>query len=391
MLDAAITALQVVVSPQHFVFLLAGVMAGMVVGILPGLGGMVGLTLLMPLTYGLDPTSGIAMLVGLASVTALSDTFTSVLMGVPGSAASQATVMDGYPMAQKGEGARALSAAFTSSLFGGLIGAMVLTLALPFAVPIVMALGTPELLMLTLLALGMVAVLSGSNPLLGLVAAVAGLALGTIGSAPSSGTFRFTFGSDFLLDGVMLTSLAIGLFAIPEMIAVLTKGGAIAKKRPSLGTGWLQGVRDVAKNKLLVVRHSLIGAFIGILPGLGNAIIDWVNYSIVVKFAKDKSQFGSGDVRGVIAPESATNAKEGGALIPTLVFGIPGSGSMALLLAALVIMGVEPGPNLIVTNLELVFVVVWSIALANILGATMAFTLSSQITKLAFIPFFSTG
>lgn len=382
------TALAIVTSPEHFVYLLAGVLVGMVIGILPGLGGMVGLALLMPLTYGLDPTSGIAMLVGLGSVTATADTFTSVLMGVPGSSASQATVMDGYPLAKQGQGARALSAAFVSSMFGGLIGAGVLTMVLPFAVPLVLALGTPELLMLTLLALSMVAVLSGSAPMLGMVAAVGGLALGTIGSAPSAGSFRFTFGTDFLLDGVVLTSLAIGLFAIPEMIAVLSRGGAIAEKRPTLGSGWLQGLRDAAANKLLIVRHSLLGALIGVLPGLGNAIIDWVNYSVVVNLSKDKSRFGQGDIRGVIAPESATNAKEGGALIPTLVFGIPGSGSMALILAALVIMGIEPGPNLIVTNLDLVFVVVWSIALANILATVIAFSLSAQITRLAFVPFF---
>jgi putative tricarboxylic transport membrane protein len=382
------TALEIVTSPQHFVYLLAGVLVGMVIGILPGLGGMVGLALLMPLTYGLDPTSGIAMLVGLGSVTATADTFTSVLMGVPGSSASQATVMDGYPLAKQGQGGRALSAAFVSSLFGGLIGAGVLTMVLPFAVPLVLALGTPELLMLTLLALSMVAVLSGTAPVLGMVAAVGGLALGTIGSAPSAGSFRFTFGTDFLLDGVVLTSLAIGLFAIPEMIAVLSRGGSIAEKRPTLGSGWLQGLRDAASNKLLIVRHSLLGALIGVLPGLGNAIIDWVNYSVVVNLSKDKSRFGHGDIRGVIAPESATNAKEGGALIPTLVFGIPGSGSMALLLAALVIMGVEPGPNLIVSHLDLVFVVVWSIAIANVLATIIAFSLSAQITRLAFIPFF---
>jgi putative tricarboxylic transport membrane protein len=387
MVDAAISALGLLMSPEHFGYLLLGTAMGLLVGILPGLGGMTGFALLMPLTYGLDPVSGIAMLIGLTSTTTVADTYTSVLMGTPGSAASQATVMDGYPMAQRGEGARALSASFLASMFGGLIGAVVLTLTVPFAVPMVLALGTPELLMLTFLALGMVAVLSGRNPMLGLVSAIAGLAIGTMGSAPSSGSFRFTFGSDYLLDGVTLTSLAIGLFAIPEMIAVLTRGGALAEKSAALGSGWLQGVRDVLSHKLLVVRHSLIGALIGFLPGLGNTIIDWVNYGIVVKMAKDKSKFGTGDVRGVIAPESATNAKEGGALVPTLVFGIPANGSLALLLAALVIMGVEPGPTLIVTHLDLVFVVVWSMAIANIVATAVAFALSGPITKLAFLPF----
>jgi len=169
---------------------------------------------------------------------------------------------------------------------------------------------------------------------------------------------------------------------------LLTKGGAITNKKMELGAGWMQGIRDVLNHKFLVVRHALIGAGIGFIPGLGNAIIDWINYGVVIRFAKDKSQFGQGDIRGVIAPESANNAKEGGALIPTILFGIPGSGSMALLLAALVIMGVEPGPDLILTEANLVYVIVWSIAIANVLGAAIAFLLSGPISRLAVVPFY---
>lgn len=388
MFDSAILALQILMQPDHFLFLFLGVIVGLFIGVLPGLGGMVGMALLMPLTYGMDPVSGIAMLIGLGSVITTSDTFPSVLMGIPGSSGSQATIMDGYPLAQKGEGARALSAAFICSLVGGLVGAILLSAILPFAVPIVLALGTPELLMITLLGLGMVAVLSGRNPVLGLLATIMGLVLGSFGTAPTSAVYRFTLESDYLLDGVKLTSLAIGLFAIPEFIALLTKGGAITDKKTDVGAGWMQGFRDVMQNKILVIRHALIGAGIGFIPGLGNAIIDWINYGVVIRFAKDKSQFGKGDIRGVIAPESANNAKEGGALIPTILFGIPGSGSMALLLAALVIMGVEPGPDLILTEAELVYVIVWSIAIANVLGAAIAFILSGPISKLAVIPFY---
>lgn len=388
MLESALDALRLLMAPEHLLFLFIGVVVGLFIGILPGLGGMVGMALLMPLTYGMDPVSGVAMLIGLASVITTSDTFPSVLMGIPGSSGSQATIMDGYPLAQKGEGARALSAAFLCSMAGGIIGAILLSFVLPFAVPIVLALGTPELLMITLLGLGMVAVLSGRNPVLGLLSTVMGLVLGSFGTAPTSAEYRFTMGTDYLLDGVKLTSLAIGLFAIPEFIALLTKGGAITNKKTNLGAGWMQGIRDVLKNKLLVVRHALVGSGIGFIPGLGNAIIDWINYGIVIRFSKDKSQFGKGDIRGVIAPESANNAKEGGALIPTILFGIPGSGSMALLLAALVIMGVEPGPDLILTDANLVYVIVWSIALANVLGAAIAFVLSGPISRLATIPFY---
>lgn len=398
MLESALGALQILATPEHFLFLFLGVVVGLFIGILPGLGGMVGMVLLMPLTYGMDPVSGVAMLIGLSSVITTSDTFPSVLMGIPGSSGSQATIMDGYPLAQKGQAARALSAAFICSLCGGVIGALLLSFILPFAVPIVLVLGTPELMMITFLGLAMVAVLSGRNPVLGLLSTVIGLIIGSFGTAPTSAEYRFTFGTDYLIDGIKLTSLAIGLFAIPEFIALLAKGGAIADKQSSsdsdgdgslnIGTGWLQGIKDVLKNKFLVVRHALIGAGIGFIPGLGNAIIDWINYGIVIRFAKDKSQFGKGDIRGVIAPESANNAKEGGALIPTILFGIPGSASMALLLAALVIMGVEPGPDLILTDADLVYVIVWSIAIANILGAAIAFLLSGPISKLAFIPFY---
>ena len=388
MLEAALEALRLIASPEHFLFLFFGVCVGLFIGILPGLGGMVGMALLMPLTYGMDPVSGIAMLIGIGSVITTSDTFPSVLMGIPGSSGSQATIMDGYPLAKKGEGARALSAAFICSMFGGLIGALLLSLTLPFAVPVVLALGTPELLMITLLGLGMVAVLSGKNPVLGLMATVMGLVLGAFGAAPTSAVYRYTMGTEYLLDGFKLTSLAIGLFAIPEFIAILTKGGSISKKNNELGTGWLQGARDVVKHKFLVIRHALVGAAIGFIPGLGNAIIDWVNYGLVIRLSKDKSQYGKGDIRGVIAPESANNAKEGGALIPTILFGIPGSGSMALLLAALVIMGVEPGPDLMLTRADLVYVIVWSIAIANVMGTAIAFLLSGQISKLTVVPFF---
>lgn len=387
MLESALDALRLLASPDHFFFLFTGVVVGLFIGILPGLGGMVGMALLMPLTYGMDPVSGVAMLIGLSSVITTSDTFPSVLMGIPGSSGSQATIMDGYPLAKKGEGARALSAAFICSLCGGLIGALLLSFILPFAVPIVLALGTPELLMITFLGLGMVAVLSGKNPVLGLLATLMGLVLGSFGTAPTSAVYRFTMDSDYLIDGFKLTSVAIGLFAIPEFIAILSKGGAITRTKSDIGAGWLLGLRDVLQNKLLVVRHALIGAGIGFIPGLGNAIIDWVNYGVVIRFAKDKSKFGKGDIRGVIAPESANNAKEGGALIPTILFGIPGSGSMALLLAALVIMGVEPGPDLILTQAELVYVMVWSIAIANVLGTILAFLLSGPISRLTVIPF----
>jgi len=387
MLDALVSAFVMLMDPFRMAMLIAGVGIGIVVGILPGLGGLMGMALVLPFLFGMDAYAGIAMLIGIAAAVPSSDTFPSVLMGIPGSSGSQATVMDGYPMAKRGEAARALGAAFSASLIGGLIGAVALSALVPFARPLVLMFGAPELLMLTILGLCMVGVLSGNRPLLGILGACLGLILGMIGGAPAAPEYRWAYGVLYLYDGLSLVIVALGLFAIPEIIDLLARGGSIARRGATLGTGWLDGVRDVLRNKYLVLRHSVIGVLIGAIPGMGSSIIDWLNYGYVVSSAKDKSRFGKGDVRGVIAPEAANNAKEGGVLMPTLLFGVPGSSAMALLLGALLIFGVQPGPALLRDNLELVFVIIWSLALANVFGTLICLALSRPIARLTFVPF----
>ena len=387
MLDAFLSAFVILMDPYRMSMLMAGVSIGIVVGILPGLGGLMGMALVLPFLFGMDPYAGIAMLIGIAAAVPSSDTFPSVLMGIPGSSGSQATVMDGYPMAKQGQGARALGAAFSASLIGGLIGAVALTALVPFARPLVLMFGAPELLMLTILGLCMVGVLSGNRPLLGILGACLGLILGMVGGAPAAPEYRWAYGILYLFDGFSLVIVALGLFAIPEIVDLLARGGAIARRSAGLGSGWMDGVRDVMRNKYLVVRHSIIGVLIGAIPGMGSSIIDWLNYGYVVSRAKDKSRFGKGDVRGVIAPEAANNAKEGGVLMPTLLFGVPGSSAMALLLGALLIFGVQPGPALLRDNLELVFVIIWSLALANVFGTLICLLLSKPIARLTFVPF----
>jgi putative tricarboxylic transport membrane protein len=389
MLDALVNGLLILLDPFRLLMLSAGVVIGVVVGILPGLGGLMGMALVLPFLFGMDPYAGIAMLIGIAAAVPSADTFPSVLMGIPGSSGSQATIMDGYPMARKGQAARALGAAFSASLIGGLIGALCLTLLVPFARPLVLAFGAPELFMLTVLGLAMVGVLSGNRPMLGIIAAVFGLVLGTVGGAPAAAEYRFTFGETYLYDGFKLVLVALGLFALPEVVDLLARGGAIATRAEGgrLGSGWMDGLRDTLRHKWLVVRHSLVGVLVGAIPGMGSSIIDWLNYGYVVRASKDKSQFGKGDVRGVIAPESANNAREGGVLMPTLLFGVPGSSAMALFLGALLIFGIQPGPSLLRDQLDLVFVIIWSLAIANVLGTLLCLALSKPIARLTFLPF----
>lgn len=387
MFDAMLAGLTILLDPFRLMMLMAGVVIGIVVGILPGLGGLMGMALVLPFLFGMDPYAGIALLIGIVAAVPSADTFPSVLMGIPGSSGSQATVMDGYPMARQGQAARALGAAFSASLVGGLIGALALTALVPFARPLVLAFGSPELFMLAVLGLSMVGVLTGRRPFLGILSAAIGMLLGTVGSAPAAVEYRMAFDITYLFDGFSLIILALGLFALPEVIDLLARGGTIARSTPGLGSGWMQGVRDMVRHRWLVLRHSLLGVGLGALPGVGSSVIDWINYGVAVQTSKDRSRYGKGDVRGVIAPESANNAKEGGVLMPTLLFGVPGSSAMALFLGALLIFGVQPGPALLRDQLDLVFVIIWSLALGSIFGCMLCLMLSRPIATLTRVPF----
>jgi TctA family transporter len=382
MIDLLFATLASLLTVQHMGFMTVGVLLGLVIGVLPGVGGIAGLSLLLPFVYGMDQTSALAMMIGLLAIVPTADTFTSILMGIPGSSASQATVLDGFPLARQGQAARALSAAFAASLIGGLFGALLLTGAVLVAAPIILSFGSAELFMLTLFGLSMVGVLSGANMVKGVASASLGLAFGLVGAAPATSEARMDFGSLYLLDGIPLVIVALGVFALPEILDLLRGGGAIAQQGTPLGRGWFQGVRDTFKNFWLTLRCSGVGALIGAIPGIGGSVVDWIAYGHVVQTSKDKSQFGKGDIRGVIAPEAANNATAGGALLPTLLFGIPGSGSMAIFLAAMILLGLQPGPNMATSNLGTTYTIIWSLAIANVIGTIFCIGLAPGIAKL---------
>jgi putative tricarboxylic transport membrane protein len=331
MVDVMLSAMGQLADPYHLLFLFTGVILGLVVGILPGLGGIAGLSVLLPFVFGMDASHALAMMIGLIAPTSTSDTFPSVLMGIPGTSASQATVVDGFPMAKRGEGARALGAAFTASMFGGLFGAVVLTGAIFAARPIILAMGFGEQLLLVILALSMIGMLTGTSALKGLSTCCFGLLLGSMGTAPATGEFRLVGESIYLSDGIPIVIVGLGMFALPEIIDLLRRSSRISETA-TLGHGWIEGFKDVFRHWWIVLRCSVIGCIVGALPGLGGSVVDWIAYGHVVQTTDHRERYGTGDVRGVLAPESANNAKEGGALIPTLLFGIPGSGSMAILL-----------------------------------------------------------
>ena len=387
MLEQFFQGLWLVLQWPAFGFMLLGILLGIWLGAVPGLGGILGLVILLPFTFGMEPVAAFALLLGMYAVTSTADTIASVMLGIPGTAASQATILDGYPLAQKGEARRAFGAAYAVSAFGGVLGALILAVSLPIVLPVILAFGSPELFALAVLGLSMIGSLSGGSILKGLVSGLLGLLIATVGYAETVAIPRFHFGLDYMLDGVPLIPLVLGLFAIPELMELATKDVNISRVPREMTrnvTIWT-GVKDAWTHKWLATRCAILGSYVGMLPGLGANIVDWLAYGHAIQSAKDTSKFGQGDIRGVIAPEAANNATRGGSLIPTVAFGIPGSLSAAILLGALLILGLKPGPEMLTDQLHVTFSMVWTIVLANIIAALLLMVLTNQIARVAFI------
>jgi TctA family transporter len=377
-----------------FFFMLVGIFLGFWVGILPGLGGAATLALMLPFIYKMDPTSAFAFLLGSVAVTSTTGDITSVLFGVPGEGISAATILDGHPMAKNGEAGRALGAALMSSLVGAIFGAFALALALPVVSPLVLSIGSPEFFMLALLGITFLAALSGGNLVKGFVAGGFGLTLSMVGMDPVRGAPRFVLepvlGQDlslFLWDGVALVAVAIGVFAIPEIIDMGVKGTSIAREQVGKLGGVLEGVKDTFRHWWLVIRCSALGAYVGILPGIGGGTAQWVAYAHAVQSSPNKERFGTGAVEGVLGPGAANNSTRGGDLVTTVAFGIPSSVSTAILLGAFLIQGIVPGPDLLdpAKYLPLTSSFVWIIIVSNIITVSICFLFLNQLAKITFV------
>ena len=393
MIDALFEGLLLVLQWKAFAFMLLGVGVGFWVGLLPGLGGVTTLALMLPFIYAMTPIEGFAFLLGMHSVVATTGDITSVLFGIPGEGTTAATILDGHAMAKKGEAGRALGAALASSLVGALVGAFALAIAIPVVRPLVLSFGSPELFMVAIVGIAFIASLSaegGRGMLRGFLAGGLGLMVATVGQDPQAGIARFTFDSLYLWNGLDLVPVLIGIFAIPELIDLALRGTSIAGDVPKgqLNKGALEGVKDTFRHFGLTLRCSLIGTFIGIMPGLGGAVAQWLAYGHAAQSARtaeERAGFGRGDVRGVLGPGAANNSKEGGALIPTVAFGVPGSSSMAILLGGFFLLGLVPGPDMLTTHLTVTFSMVWTIVLANIITVVACFLFLNHLAKLTVV------
>ncbi|MDB6179647.1 tripartite tricarboxylate transporter permease [Paracoccus sp. Z330] len=386
MFEHAMSALSDLFEPMRLLVLFGGMLVGMVFGMLPGLGGVAAVSILLPFIYYLDDYSGLAMLLGAVSIVYTSDTITSVLLGAPGSPASAPTAIEGYALAKKGRAARALGVGFLASMVGGLVGATVLFVAIPVAGPIVLLLSTPELFMFAVVGLVFASSMIGENLAKGLAAACLGLFLGAVGPAQAAADFRFTFGQVYLLDGFSLTIVALGMFGVAEVITMLSVGGGISGEAMKVA-GWKDGFRDFWVNKWLVIRSAIIGVFGGFVPAVGASASTWVAYGHAIRSTKDKSQFGKGEIRGIAAAEGANNATVISDLVPTVLFSVPGGPAAAIFLGALFSFGYYPGPRMITEHPDLMFLMVWSVALTSVVGAAICFAISPALAKLTRIPF----
>jgi TctA family transporter len=383
MTEAIFSGLASLMTPQALLFLFIGVVYGLVIGILPGLGGVVAMALLLPFTYGFEPAATLALLLGAHIATIWGDSVTSILFSVPGSAKGLALCFDGYPMTQQGQAKRALAASATGALLGGIIGAVFLALCIPLIRPVILALGPSEYLMMALWGLTVIATFSEGSLMKGLIASLLGVLTAFIGTDVVTATPRFTFGSEFLMDGISFPVAMIGLFAISEMMKLAIRGTPIVDRTlvTELSTVW-DGIRDAFTHWWLIVRSSFLGLWIGVLPGVGASVAGLAAYAQAVQTSKTPERFGKGAVEGVIAPDATMGANEGGGLMPTLAFGIPGGESMAILLVAFVSLGIVPGPDMLTKHLDLVWSMVWIIVIANIAVTVIGLGITPWLARL---------
>ena len=390
MLEAVWQGLSLALSWPAAGLILVAVPIGMLFGAIPGLGGNLGLALMIPFVFGMSPPAGFAFLLGMHSVVHTGGSLPAILFGTPGTGPSAAVVADGHALTKQGDAARAMGAALGASLLGGIVGDAFLAALIPAVRPIVLAFGPAEIFMVAVLGITLIASVSRGSVLKGLIAGALGLALSTVGLDPQSGVGRLTFGQLWLWNGVSLVTIVVGIFGLAEVIDLGRQRTAIAPAGRDPGTrytlrGVVEGLAEVRRHAWLSIRCGLLGAFIGMIPGLGGDAASWICYGHAGQTSRHPETFGRGNIEGVIAPESANHAKEGGGLIPTVAFGVPGGSGMAILLGAFVILGLQPGPLMLIRHLDVVWAMVWILAIANVLAVLVFLGASGLIARVSFL------
>ncbi len=378
--------LAVIFSPAHILFNLMGVAIGIVFGALPGLTATMGVAIFLPFTFGMEAVTAFALLLGIYVGGIYGGSITAILIRTPGTPASAATVLDGYPLAQQGQAFAALSAATIASFVGGILSCVVLILLSPVLANFALQFGPPEYFAVGLFGLSIVSSLSADNMLKGVLAAMFGLMLSTIGMDPITGTTRFTFGNVNMMGGVDFVSSLIGLFAISEVLSKLESGKALALEGLKHVGGKLMSLKIFAANAVNMIRSSVIGTIIGIIPATGSGMASWLSYNEAKRFSREPEKFGKGSYEGVIASEAANNAVTGGALVPLLTLGIPGDVVTAILMGSLMLQGLTPGPTLFTEHGDVITGIYAMMILANVFMVVLGLAGINVFVKVLRIP-----
>jgi len=372
--------------PVKLLFCFVGVLIGTLIGVLPGIGPVATISLLLPVTFGMDPINSIIMLCGVYYGAMYGGSTTSILVNIPGEAASVVTCLDGYQMARQGRAGPALGMSAFGSFIGGTISIIGLMLLAPLLARVALKCGPPELFGLMLFGLAMVTYLCKGSVLKGLIMAVAGLAVSIIGVDPIYGLSRFTLDSNTLLDGVGIVPAAMGMFGIAEVLTNLERSVAQEVFAPRI-SGIFPTAKDWLDSKWAIARGSLIGFFLGILPGAGTIIPTFIAYTVEKRLSPHPERFGQGAIEGVAAPETANNAATGGSLVPLLSLGIPANVTMAILLGAFIIHGIEPGPLLLNRHPDLFWGTIASMYIGNGMLLILNLPLIGLWVKILRIPY----
>ena len=384
--------------PEVFLAMMVGILGGMIIGILPGLGGTIAAALMMPLTYSLSPTAALVMLTTIYTSAVYGGSFTAILLHTPGTTASAATALDGYELTKQGKGLEALGVASFASVVGGLFSAIMLLMIAPSLSKVALMFSSPEYFLIAIFGLTIIGSLVKDAPIKGLAAGAFGLLISTVGMDAMTGQLRFTFGKAWLHSGITIVPTMIGLFAISQVL-ILAESWAHANEKMfedtegNLKESWWTSVKRMVPSgktmlKLLpnAIRSSIIGLLVGIMPGAGGDVACWVSYDAAKRSSKEPDSFGKGNIAGVCASEAANNAVTGGSFIPLFTLGVPGSSTAAVILGGMMIHGLIPGNSLFTDQADKVYPIMIGFMVANVLMGIIGVLIGPTLTRLAGVP-----
>lgn len=366
-LDYLFSAFLNVIQPLTLLAIVFGTTVGIFIGALPGLSATMGIALLLPMTFGMDPGIGLPLLMAIYCGAMYGGSISAILINTPGTAAAAATCLDGYPMAQRGEAGKALGYSLAASVFGGFFSAFALLLIAPPLSRISLLFGPPEYFALAILGLTLIGTVASGSWIKGLMSGFLGLLVSTIGMDQITGGSRFTFGFTSLLSGVHVVVALIGVFSLAQAFYLMDHDEIEIKKETSVEDlkSTLPKMRDFFKHWKIIIRSSIFGVIIGMIPGTGGDLATWVGYNEAKRTSKHPEKYGTGIVEGVIASETANNAVTGGSITPVLTLGIPGSASTAVLMGGFLVHGLRPGPRFMIDNGDLAFTIILALFATN--------------------------